>query len=134
MSEDVFSYYTPRKPSQRKKLPEEQRIEIIKQIALLREKSHRLKGQNCNCFHANDYFDRGMDNTCAYHQNEKDISNLEYKINVYDLKEDREKRYFKEQVRREYEIEKVKKKISVLIPFFIVATGIIMSVFLLLNK
>lgn len=109
---------TPKEP-----LSQDQKIKLIREMKDLEKKASMLKGQRCDCYHPNDYYDLGLDHTCSYHQTIFDIKMIKNELDSYKILEHREYRHFEDEIRKELKTEAFFK----VLPLILVAVGIVIA-------
>lgn len=111
-------------PTSKKTLTQDEKSDLIDKMRKLEKKAAMLKGQRCDCFHSNDYYDLGIDHTCSYHQAIFDIKSIKFELDSYKILEHREYRHFTHQIHRELKLEQFAKAS----PFILIALVMIVLI------
>jgi len=93
----------------KKILTQDEKSDLINKMRKLENKAAMLKGQRCDCFHSDGFYDLGIEHTCSYHQAIFDIQSIKSELDTYKILEHREYRHFSHQIHRELKLEQFAK-------------------------
>lgn len=105
----------------KKILTQDEKSDLINKMRKLENKAAMLKGQQCDCFHSDGFYDLGLEHTCSYHQAVFDIRSIKFELDSYKILEHREYRHFTHQIHRELKLEQFAKAS----PFILIALIVI---------